>query len=91
MITPRYHLAHRRGRSVARWLFRNRTRAFLDWRVQSGGGGRVNAEILKIRNGEMKRKVFKQAAALASADGGDLRPAHLLLALIESGDPVVFD
>jgi hypothetical protein len=39
----------------------------------------------------MKRKVFKQAAALASADGGDLRPAHLLLALIESGDPVVFD
>ena len=35
------------------------------------------------------RKIFKQAAALASADGGSLRPAHLLVALIESGDPVV--
>ena len=35
------------------------------------------------------RKVFKQAAALASAEEGSLRPAHLLVALIESGDPVV--
>jgi hypothetical protein len=32
------------------------------------------------------RKIFKQAAALVSADGGKLRPAHLLAALIESGD-----
>ncbi len=35
------------------------------------------------------RKIFKQAAALASADGASLRPAHLLVALIESDDPVV--
>jgi len=34
------------------------------------------------------RKIFKQGAALASVDGGSLRPAHLLVALIESGDPV---
>ena len=33
------------------------------------------------------RKIFKQGAAQA-ADGGSLRPAHLLVALIESGDPV---
>jgi ATP-dependent Clp protease ATP-binding subunit ClpA len=35
------------------------------------------------------RKIFKQAASLASADGGSLRSAHLLVALIESGDTVV--
>jgi len=35
------------------------------------------------------RKIFKQGAALASADGGTPRPAHLLVALIESGDPVL--
>ena len=34
------------------------------------------------------RKIFKQGAVLASADGGSLRPAHLLVALIEGGDPV---
>ena len=35
------------------------------------------------------RKIFKQGAALATVDDGSLRPAHLLVALIESGDPVV--
>jgi ATP-dependent Clp protease ATP-binding subunit ClpC len=34
------------------------------------------------------RKIFKRATALASADGGRLRPAHLVVALIESGDSV---
>ena len=35
------------------------------------------------------REVFKQDATLASVDGGRLRPAHLLVALVEQWDPVV--
>ena len=35
------------------------------------------------------REVFKHGAALASVDGGRLRPAHLVVALIEQWDPVV--
>lgn len=35
------------------------------------------------------REVFKQAGALASVDGGRLRPAHLLLALIERRELMV--
>jgi len=35
------------------------------------------------------REVFKQGVTLASVDGGRLRPAHLLVALIEQWDPVV--
>jgi len=35
------------------------------------------------------REVFKQGAVLASVDGGRLRPAHLLVALIEQWEPVV--
>jgi len=34
------------------------------------------------------RKIFKQGATLAAVDDGSLRPAHLLVALIESGDTV---
>jgi len=35
------------------------------------------------------RQVFKQGAALASVDGGRMRPAHLLVALVEQWEPVV--
>jgi ATP-dependent Clp protease ATP-binding subunit ClpC len=35
------------------------------------------------------REVFKQGVTLAPVDGGRLRPAHLLVALIEQWDPVV--
>ena len=35
------------------------------------------------------RQVFKQGVSLASADGGRLRPAHLLVALVEQWDPMV--
>jgi ATP-dependent Clp protease ATP-binding subunit ClpA len=35
------------------------------------------------------REVFKQGAALASVDGGRLRTAHLVVALIEQWDPAV--
>jgi ATP-dependent Clp protease ATP-binding subunit ClpC len=35
------------------------------------------------------REVFKQGASLASVDGGRLRPAHLVVALVEQWDPVV--
>ena len=35
------------------------------------------------------RVVFKQGAVLASTDGGRLRPAHLLVALVEQGEPMV--
>ena len=35
------------------------------------------------------REVFKQGASLASVDGGRLRPAHLLVALVEQWEPVV--
>ncbi len=35
------------------------------------------------------REVFKQGAALASVDGGRLRPAHLVVALVEQWEPVV--
>lgn len=34
-------------------------------------------------------EVFRQGAALAAADGGRLRPAHLVVALVEQWDPVV--
>lgn len=51
------------------------------------GQGTETAERPLHRSPEL-RKVFKQGAVLASADGGSLRPAHLLVALIEGGDPV---
>ena len=35
------------------------------------------------------REVFKQGASLAAADGGRLRPAHLVVALVEQWEPVV--
>jgi ATP-dependent Clp protease ATP-binding subunit ClpC len=35
------------------------------------------------------REVFKQGATLASVDGGRLRPAHLLVALVEQWEPMV--
>jgi ATP-dependent Clp protease ATP-binding subunit ClpA len=35
------------------------------------------------------REVFKQGVSLASADGERLRPAHLLVALVEQWEPVV--
>ncbi len=35
------------------------------------------------------REVFKHGAALASVNGGRLRPAHLLVALVEQWDPVI--
>lgn len=35
------------------------------------------------------REVFKQGAALASSNGGRLRPAHLLVALVEQWEPVI--
>ena len=35
------------------------------------------------------REVFKKGASLASVDGGRLRPAHLLVALVEQWEPVV--
>lgn len=35
------------------------------------------------------REVFKQGVSLASVDGGRLRPAHLVVALIEQWEPVV--
>ena len=35
------------------------------------------------------REVFKQGASLASVDGGRLRPAHLVVALVEQWEPVV--
>jgi ATP-dependent Clp protease ATP-binding subunit ClpC len=35
------------------------------------------------------REVFKQGAVLASVNGGRLRPAHLLVALVEQWEPVV--
>ncbi len=34
-------------------------------------------------------EVFKQGFSLASVDGGRLRPAHLVVALVEQWDPVV--
>jgi ATP-dependent Clp protease ATP-binding subunit ClpA len=35
------------------------------------------------------REVFKQGVSLASVDGGRLRPAHLVVALVEQWEPVV--
>jgi ATP-dependent Clp protease ATP-binding subunit ClpC len=35
------------------------------------------------------REVFKQSAALATVDDGRLRPAHLVVALVEQWDPAV--
>ena len=35
------------------------------------------------------REVFKQGVSLASVDGGRLRPAHLVVALVELWEPVV--
>jgi hypothetical protein len=35
------------------------------------------------------REVFKQGASLASVDGGRLRPAHLVVALVERWEPMV--
>ena len=35
------------------------------------------------------RAVFKQGASLASVDGGRLRPAHLLVVLVEQWEPVL--
>ena len=35
------------------------------------------------------REVFKQGASLASVDGGRLRPAHLVVTLVERWEPMV--
>ena len=35
------------------------------------------------------REVFKQGASLASVDDGRLRPAHLVVALVEQWEPVI--
>jgi len=51
-------------------------------------GRRPEAAERPLHRSPALRKIFKQGAALAAVDGGSLRPAHLLVALIESGDPV---
>ena len=52
--------------------------------------GRRSGEFARpLHRSPALREVFKQGASLAAADGGRLRPAHLVVALLEQWDPVV--
>ncbi len=52
--------------------------------------GRRSGELARpLHRSPALREVFKKGASLAAADGGRLRPAHLVVALVERGDPVV--
>ena len=52
--------------------------------------GRQSGEFARpLHRSPALRELFKQAAALAVADGGRLRPAHLVVALVEQWEPVV--
>ena len=42
-----------------------------------------------LHRSQALREVFKQGASLASVDSGRLRPAHLVVALVEQWEPVV--
>lgn len=56
--------------------------------IRAALGKRSGKFARPLHRSQALREVFKQAAVLASVDGGRLRPAHLMVALVEAWDPV---
>ena len=52
-------------------------------------GRRSGKFVRPLHRSPALREVFKQGVSLASVDGGRLRPAHLVVALVEQWEPLV--